>query len=89
MQTLLKPFHKNCRGRNTSKLMLRPASPCGQNQKKKKITEARKLQASNTDKHRCKTLNELTREFRNLLKGPHMIKRDLSQGQKDGSVSTY
>ena len=43
----------------------------------------------NTDKHRCKTLNELTRKFRNLLKGPHMIKPDLPQGRKDGSISTY
>ena len=53
MPILLKLFQKNCKGRNTSKLILRghhhPDTKTRQRRHKK-----RKLQANITDKHRCK-----------------------------------
>ena len=53
MPILLKTLSKNCRGRNTSKLILRghhhPDTKTRQRQYKK-----RKLQANITDEHRCK-----------------------------------
>ena len=57
MPILLKLFQKNCKGRNTSKLILRghhhPDTKTRQRQHKK-----RKLQASITDEHRCKNLQQ-------------------------------
>ena len=53
MPILLKCFQKNCRGRNTYKLILQghhhPDTKTRQRQHKK-----RKLQANITDEHRCK-----------------------------------
>ena len=57
MAILLKPFQKNCRGRNSSKLILQdhhnPDTKTRQRQHKK-----RKLQANITDEHRCKNPQE-------------------------------
>ena len=58
MPILLKLLSKNCKGRNTSKLILRghhhPDTKTRQRQHKK-----RKLQANITDEHRCKILNKI------------------------------
>ena len=58
MPILLKLFQKNCRGRNSSKLILQdhhnPDTKTRQRQHKK-----RKLQANITDEHRCKILNKI------------------------------
>ena len=58
ISTLLKFFEKNCKGRNTSKLILRghhhPDTKTKQKQHKKG-----KLQANITDEHRCKILDKI------------------------------
>ena len=58
MPILLKTLSKNCRGRNTSKLILQghhhPDIKTRQRQHKK-----RKLQANITDEHKCKILSKI------------------------------
>ena len=50
-----KTLSKNCRGRNTSKLILGGNHHSDTKTKKKKKThKRRKLQANITDEHRCK-----------------------------------
>ena len=53
MPILLKTLSKNCRGRNTSKLILR-GHHHSNTKTRQKQHKKRKLQANITDKHRCK-----------------------------------
>ena len=54
MCILLKLFQKNCRGRNTSKLILWGHHHPDTKTRQRQHTHKRKLQANITDEHRCK-----------------------------------
>ena len=54
MPILLKLFQKNCRGRNTSKLILQDHHDPDTQTRQRQHTK-RKLQANITDEHRCKS----------------------------------
>ena len=75
----------NCRGRNTSKLILWSQNH-PDTKTRQKHDQKGKLQTNITDEHRSK--NPQQAESTNTLKGSYIvIKWDLSQECKDGSVS--
>ena len=76
---------KNCRGRNTPKLILRGHHHSGI-KTRQRYYKRRKLQTNITDEYTCKNPQQQT-ESNNTLKGTYtMIKWDLSQGCKDSSI---
>ena len=54
MPILLKLLSKNCKGRNTSKLILQGHHQPDTKTRQRQHTHKRKLQANITDEHRCK-----------------------------------
>ena len=78
---------KNCKGRNTPKLILR-GHHHPDTKTRQRYYRKRKLQTNITDEYRCKNRQQNTRNgINNILKGSYtMIKWDLSQGCKDSSI---
>ena len=86
---LLKIFPKNCRERNTPKLILQ-GHHHSDTKTRQRYHKKTKLQANITDDHsdeKKSSIKNQQYEFNNTLKGLYtMIKWNLSQGYKDFSV---
>ena len=81
MPILLKTLSKNCRGRNTSKLILQGHHHPDTKTRQKQHTK-RKLQANVTDEHRCKNPQQ---NFSKQNSSTHQ-KASLFQECKDSSI---